>query len=215
MTGKLPETASVAHESQGGKLFAPAAERNAAALCDLLRDHAPKRGRALELASGTGQHVVDFARACPGLIWHPSEVSAERRASIDAYRAEAALPNLRPARFLDATRAGWGAAHAGMSLIVLVNLLHLIPTPQAITVVAEAVSALGPDGRFLIYGPFTRSGAFTSDGDARFHAQLSGADPAIGYKDDAQVEDWLRQVGAARLHRVEMPANNLAFIAAR
>ncbi len=215
MTGRLPKTASVAHATQGEKLFAPAAERNSTVLCQLLRDHAPAQGKALELASGTGQHVVAFAQACPGLIWQPSDVSDYRCASINAYRSEAALPNLEPATTLDATCPGWGAERAGMSLIILVNLLHLIPSQPAVTVVSEAVHALEPEGRFILYGPFMRGGTFISDGDARFHAQLSKADPEIGYKNDTDVEDSLRQAGAARIKRVEMPANNLAFVVSR
>jgi len=53
---------------------------------------APRRGRALEIASGTGQHITALARALPKLVWHPTEIAAERIASINAYAAEAALP---------------------------------------------------------------------------------------------------------------------------
>ena len=36
MTRRLPDTASVAHGSEDARLYAPAAERNAGPLCDLL-----------------------------------------------------------------------------------------------------------------------------------------------------------------------------------
>jgi hypothetical protein len=215
MTGSLPPSANVAHAQEGAKLFAPAAERNSAALCRLLKDHAPAHGMALELASGTGQHVTAFARACPGLLWQPTEVAPERLASIDAYATEADLPNLRAAMLLDATVEGWHAQHSGQALVVLINLLHLISAPAAETVVREALCAVAPGGCFILYGPFMRDGVLTSDGDARFHAQLSEADPAIGYKDTQTVTAWLRATGAAGIQEVEMPANNLAFIAKR
>ena len=66
----LPETASVAQPLPGGKLSAPAAERNASAILEVVQAHAPAGGRALELASGTGQHMVAFARAlpCPSFV---------------------------------------------------------------------------------------------------------------------------------------------------
>ena len=60
-----------------------------------------------------------------------------------------------------------------------------------------------------------RAGALTRDGDARFHAQLSSADPEIGYKNDTDVLAWLSASGAGAVQRIEMPANNLAFIAKR
>lgn len=215
MTGKLPTSASLAAQAEGAKLHAPAAERNAQVLCDLLCRHAPPKGQALEIASGTGQHVVQFARALPDLIWQPTEIDAARRASIDAYAAEAALPNLRPAAALDATQPGWHKPYGGQTLIVLVNLLHLISTPQAQMVIKEAVQTLAPDGRFILYGPFLRLGALTSAGDARFHAQLQKADPAIGYKNDADIKGWLHRAGARQVTSLEMPANNLALIANR
>lgn len=215
MTGRLPSSASVAHSSGGEKLHAPAADRNSAVLCALLREHAPTEGYALEIASGTGQHIVAFAQECPGLVWYPTEIDPSRRASIDAYRQEAGVPNIEPAQFLDAVTPGWGKAHKNMSLVLNVNLLHLISSPQAQIVISEALRALAPGGRLIIYGPFKRNGRLISEGDARFHDQLSQADPDIGYKNDIEVERWLKQAGASQIERVEMPANNLAFIATR
>ncbi len=211
----LPETASVAHPATGARLSAPSAERNAPAIAEALQGIAPQSGRALEIASGTGQHVVQFATALPGLIWQPSEIDAARRASIDAYAADAALSNLRPVIALDATAEGWGATHGSQNLIVLINLLHLISAPEARTLISQAAIALAPDGRFAIYGPFLREGAATSEGDARFHASLRAQDPAIGYKDLAEVMVWLRMAGLDLVETLHLPANNIMLIAGR
>ena len=215
MKRTLPETASVAQASDGRKMTAPAAERNAEAICALLVDVAPSAGHALELASGTGQHVVRFSAALPDLHWQPSEIDAERRNSIDAYAAETGATNISPAVALDATRPGWGTEHTGQSLIVVINLLHLISTPQVATLIQEAARALAPGGRFVIYGPFMRAGELTSDGDRTFHASLIAHDPQIGYKDDFDTLDLLVGAGLDIAEVVEMPANNLAIIAAR
>lgn len=207
----LPPTASVAETAPDGRMSAPAAARNADAICAVLRDHAPREGHALELASGTGQHVAAFAAALPGLIWQPSEVDAQRRLSIDSYAAEHA--NIRSARHLDATAPGWGAGQAGQDLIVLVNLLHLVSASEARTLIDEVAQALAPNGMFALYGPFLRDGRPTSEGDAKFHASLHTADPAIGYKDVAEVLAWLAGAGLAPLPARDMPANNLMLIA--
>lgn len=209
------ERASVADAAGGDRLSAPSAARNVAPLTDLLHHHAPPQGHALELASGTGEHVLAFAQAFPGLAWQPTEISPERRASIDAWAATRDLPNLSPARHLDAAAPGWGAAHAGHDLVLLVNLLHLIATPAARTIIAEVPAALAPGGRFILYGPFLRDGETTSDGDARFHASLQARDPEISYKDDFDVIDWMHAAGLALVDVVEMPANNLAFVSER
>ncbi len=57
------------------------------------------------------------------------------------------------------------------------------------------------------------SGAEQVGGRGADHARVAQADPALGYKDDTEVEAWLRDAGATDVQRVEMPANNLAFIA--
>ena len=211
----LPDTASLADPMQDGRLNAPSAERNAAPITALLHHHAPDQGAALEIASGTGQHVAAFAAALPGLTWQPSEIDATRRASIDAWAQGTDLENIKPAIALDATSPGWGAGCAGQNLVLVVNLLHLISESEAITLIREAAQALAPAGRLIVYGPFLRDGETTSDGDARFDASLRAQDPEIGYKDDFDVIDWLHEAGLELVDVVEMPANNLSFVARR
>ncbi len=207
------EFASIAEPGDGDKLFAPSAARNMLPLCDLLGEFAPDTGRALEIASGTGQHVTSFAAHLPGLSWQPTEPGAERRASIDAHVAEAGLANVRPAIDLDATASGWGAAQDGQNLIFLSNLLHLISNIEAWTLIDEAAAALAPGGRFIVYGPFMRGGELTSDGDVSFHEGLQARDPEVGYKDDFDVIDRMQAAGLELVAAIEMPANNLALIA--
>ncbi len=210
MNTSLPRNVSVAERRPDGRLHAPAAERNAQAIIDLLVTVAPPTGRALEIASGTGQHVAQFADALPGLQWQPTEIEAERRVSIDSWAGD--RPNVRPALHLDATTPGWAADHAGQDLIVVVNLLHLITTAQARTLLREAADALAPAGRFVVYGPFLRDGVATSEEDARFDASLRAADPAIGYKDAQDVRQWLADAGMTLRDNVDMPANNLILL---
>ncbi len=192
-------------------MVAPAAERNSDAICDLLVGVAPSTGRALELASGTGQHMAAFATRMPGLHWQPSEVEDDRRASIEAYCS--ALANVAPALHLDATRPGWGKAHVGQDLIVLINLLHLISADEVACLIGEAAQALAPHGRMLIYGPFMRDGVLTSAGDQRFHDSLTRSDPAIGYKNDRDVLALMIAAGLVPADPIDMPANNLALLA--
>ncbi|WP_318010161.1 DUF938 domain-containing protein [Roseovarius carneus] len=191
---------------------APAAARNAAVITAVMQEITPLRGRALEIASGTGQHVVQFAAALPELMWQPTEPDAMRRLSIDAYALRAGLPNLRPALHLDAAKPGWHKDHYGQDLIVMINLLHLISEAEAQTVIHETARALAPGGRFLLYGPFLRDGRATSEGDAAFHASLRASDPEIGYKDTAQIGAWAEAAGLIKPTWRKMPANNLMLI---
>lgn len=192
-------------------MVAPAASRNAEVLCDLLARVAPHTGRALELASGTGQHVAVFAHRLPDLHWQPSEIEPDRRASIDAY-AEG-FDNIAPAVELNATQPGWHSKYGAYDLIVLINLLHLISWLEVETLVSEAALALGSGGRLVLYGPFKRAGELTSTGDQNFHAALTQQDPEIGYKNDADMLALLQRSNLIVVERVEMPANNLALVA--
>jgi len=211
----LPPTASVAEPLDGDKLNAPSAVRNVGAIADLLSQLAPQSGKALELASGTGQHVIALAQRLPDLNWQPTEVDPVRRRSIDAYVTEAALPNVALSRDLNATARGWAAQFGGQTLILLSNLLHLITTPQADILISEAAAALAPGGQLVIYGPFMRGGELTSDGDIAFHQSLTGENPEIGYKDDFDTLDMMQAAGLEIAYVIEMPANNLALIASK
>ena len=73
-------------------LTAPAAERNKDPILGVLRRILHESGLVLEIASGTGQHVIHFARALPKLTWQPSDPDREMRASIAAWIAQTALP---------------------------------------------------------------------------------------------------------------------------
>lgn len=212
---QLPPKASVAHQGEGARLHAPAAERNADAILDLLRCHAPNSGTALEIASGTGQHVTRFATNLPGLTWQPTDITDDRLASIAAWSVDAPAGRILPPIHLDATRPGWSATHHGHALVTVVNLLHLISTPAARTLISEAARALAPQGRFIVYGPFLRDGQATSEGDARFDAAIRADLPESGYKNDTDMLRWARESGLDLAARSEMPANNLALVFAR
>lgn len=211
----LPPTASVTETATGDRLVMPAAARNIGPISDLLADAIDGREvrRALEIASGTGQHVLHHARRHPGITWQPTDVNARHVASIDSYADDAPAGTILPALLMDATRPGWSGDVPPQDLIVVVNLLHLISMEETATLIREVGQALAPGGTFVIYGPFMRGGELTSEGDARFHAELVGADPQIGYKDDFDIVDLLHASGMELSDLVDMPANNLAFVA--
>ncbi len=215
MSRQLPPTASIAEQLSDGRLVAPSAINNMGLISQVLRDVAPRSGRAIELASGTGQHCVAFAKACPNITWVPTDVDDARLASIGIYVSEAQLDNLTLPVRLDATQTGWSQTTGPLDLIVLVNLLHLISETEARSVIAEVAKALAPGGVFLLYGPFMRGGELTSQGDERFHESLISTDADIGYKDDFDVIDWAQEAGLETAHVLEMPANNLSLVFSR
>ncbi|WP_245947152.1 DUF938 domain-containing protein [Jannaschia seohaensis] len=190
-------------------MTSPAAERNLGPILDVALPHLPARGTVLELASGTGQHVAAFAAHRPDLIFQPSDIDPARRAATDA-RCRG-LPNVAASVALDAGEAGWAALHGPVEGLIVVNLLHLITDGTMAVLLDEAARALSPGGRLAIYGPFLRDGVATSEGDARFDADLRAQDIGVGYKD---IEVLTTVLGVLELSPriVEMPANNLMVL---
>src|SRR5579872_6071594 len=101
--GKPPEA--------DGRMDAPAFHRNHRAIWASLGPYLVGcAGDALEVGSGTGQHIIEFARHSPDIVWWPSDANDRHLRSIEAWRRHAKLDNVRPPRRLDASAADWGFA---------------------------------------------------------------------------------------------------------
>lgn len=208
-----PPSASIATAlDASGKLFAPSAVRNTESLCQTVSLIAPLTGNALEIASGTGQHIIAFAAAMPALHWHPSEVEHVRLSSIAAYIFESGLSNIAPPLTLNATQPGWGDTIAPKDLILTANLFHLISAVEVSALLEGAAKALIQTGLLCVYGPFKRDGELTSEGDMQFDASLRTSDPEIGYKDDTWIKSEAKKANLEFIKAFHMPANNLALV---
>ena len=208
----FPETASLANYESDGRLNAPSAVRNAKHIIELVKKTVRKSGNALEIASGTGQHIVKLASALPLLNWQPSDVDEARIKSITCWSDDQHLTNLKPPCLLDATSKGWSVKHHSQDLILLVNLLHLISTKETKILVKEMSKAMASKGFLIIYGPFMRNGKLVSKSDIEFHHSLINTDPDLGYKNDVDILNLFGEAGLVHLSTAKMPANNLAFI---
>ncbi len=189
---------------------APAALRNRDAILAVLRPLLPPCGRVLEIASGSGEHIVHFAAALPALLFQPSDPDPERRASIDAWAADAGLENIRPALALDAMAAAWPAITA--DAVLCLNMIHIAPWAAARGLIRHAARALQPGGLLFLYGPFRRAGAHTASSNAAFDLDLRGRDPQWGIRDLEAVAAEAKTAGFGVPEIVPMPANNLSII---
>ncbi len=210
----IPQTASVAIPAENGKMHAPSAARNIGAILEALAEILPtKVGHALEIASGTGEHMLRFAAAFPALTWQPTDIDQTRLASIEAWCDEAALSNVVPPIILDASIKGWAEKMPGQHLIFLSNLLHLISEKEAAIVISEAAKALAPDGVLVVYGPFLRGKCYASPADKHFDKSLRASAPEIGYKSFESIQHLQVQAGLNPQTPILMPANNLLLVA--
>ena len=210
---KTLQTGGTGQVSDDGRMIATSATRNADAIVSVLSSYVPPKGRALEIASGSPQHLARYAQEFPNVLWQPSDLDPIKIASIKSWVQHADAPNLVDPITLDASASGWASQHAPFDLIILVNLLHLISMPEAERIIAEASNALTKGGAFLIYGPFRRGDSFASEGDERFHHSLSTQDPDIGYKSFESIQALQTDAGLTVKATIEMPANNLMLAA--
>ena len=200
-----------------GRLDAPAFHRNhrpiESALADVLRG---QMGDVLELGSGTGQHVIEFARHSPAICWWPSDVNDQHLRSIAAWRAQTQLANVRAPVRIDRAAADLGLAALGVPTELLAifcaNVLHIAPWRVAEGLFAGAARHLRRDGRLLIYGPFMREGRHTAPSNAEFDAGLRSSNAEWGVRDTTDLGRLAESVGLGLARVADMPANNAILI---
>jgi SAM-dependent methyltransferase len=192
---------------------APAAERNKDPILAVLQRVLPQSGLVLEIASGTGQHVVHFARTLPGLTWQPSEPDAQMRPSIAGWLAETGLANVVPPLDLDVCRPEWPLDHA--DAVVCINMIHISPWEATEQLLAGCGRILPPGGVLYLYGPYRRGGRHTAPSNEAFDASLRQRNPQWGVRDLETVVEAANQHGLALSEVVEMPANNLSVVFVR
>lgn len=189
--------------------FAPATERNREPLLQVLRRVLPHEGVVLELASGTGEHAMFFARYFPRLEFQPSDHSSEALESIEAWRQWSQIPNVRAPILLDVN-----VMHHWTGLVeamICINMLHIAPWSCTEALFRGAARHLKPRGNLLTYGPYRRAGTHTAPSNAAFDESLRAQNPAWGVRDVEAVEETARDQGLELVEVVAMPANNLAL----
>ena len=77
---------------EDARQFSPSAARNCVPIREVLTRVLPKKGIVLEIGSGSGEHVVCFAKALPGLVWLPSDPHGASRTSIEAWMTSERAP---------------------------------------------------------------------------------------------------------------------------
>lgn len=191
------------------KQHAPATERNRDAIREVLARELPEAGTVLEIASGSGQHAVAFAAALPAVTWQPTDPDPTSLASIAAWRAEAALPNLRAPILLDVTQVPWPIEQ--VDAIVCINMVHIAPWEAALALFAGAGRLLAPGALLYLYGPYRFDGT-TSPSNESFDRSLRSRDPRWGVRDVRELGTAAAEHGLVMRGAVAMPANNHSLL---
>lgn len=185
---------------------APAAERNREPILQALRDVLPSSGLVLEVASGTGQHIVHFAAALPALTFQPSDPSEDARASIAAWIEHAGVANVRPPVSLDVTASAW-PLDDHVDAIMSFNMIHISPWATSVGLFDGAAARLSPAAPLVLYGPMIIDG-HSAPSNVAFSQSLQARDPSWGVRELRELEQLATARGLVLESTVEMPANN-------
>jgi hypothetical protein len=170
----------------------------------------PDHGTVLEISSGTGQHVVHFAREMPDLIWQPSERDEPSLLSIERWMAAESLPNILAPLRIDVTELPWPAGNA--EAIICLNMIHIAPWSAAEGLILGAESILGQGGVLFLYGPYRRQGRPTASSNEAFDEQLRSRNLDWGLRNVEDVARYAMLHGFDPPEIHEMPANNLSLV---
>lgn len=199
--------------SLDAKLTSPSALRNRDPIADLLRDVLPDTGTVLEIASGSGEHVIHFATLFPKLVWQPSDPSPEARASIQEWVKTQAITNVLPPLDIDASTETWPIERA--DAMIAINMVHISPWPATQGLLKGAAKLLPTGGTLILYGPYRREGQPLVPSNVDFDASLRARNPAWGIRLLEDVASLAKQSGLAMTSVTEMPANNLGVVFTR
>ena len=195
------------------RAYAPAAARNSGPIIDVLRSVLPESGSVLEIASGTGQHVIAFAEAFPPIEWQPSDPDPEARASIAGWIAYARLKNVRSPLDLNVAAESWEQSLNGrFDLVLAINLIHIVLWPACLGLLSGSARLLQPGGVLYLYGPYFRDDAPNAPSNMAFDNMLRSQDPEWGVRRLPDVTRAAERAGFVLSQTVEMPANNLSVV---
>jgi Protein of unknown function (DUF938) len=161
--------------------YAPATLRNRDFILDVLRDVLPMTGVILEIASGSGEHIVHFARNFPPLVFQPSDPEPDALLSIAAWVKVARVTNVRAPIALDASQSVWPIASADG--VICINMVHISPWEATIGLIKGAAAILAPASPFYLYGPYIREGFATAPSNQAFDRSLRHRNPNWGLRD--------------------------------
>jgi len=197
---------------EDGRLYSPSFERNFEPIREAFSSILRKGDVVLEIGSGTGQHITHLAAKFPDQHWIGSDYQDRHLASIRAWIAHLALPNLGQPLTLDAT-GPWSekpelATPDRPSVIFCANVIHIAPWQVAEGIIGEAVRILKSGGRLIFYGPFRESGRDTGAGNAAFDRALRAENPAWGVRDLGDLTALAAAAGFGPPEIRPMPSNN-------
>lgn len=192
------------------RLFYPATERNKDAILNVLKSYLPPQGNVLEIASGSGEHIVHFAQFFPDIIWHPSDLEVDCLKSIESWVKHLSLTNVETPVQLDTTQEDWPKGQ--LDALLCINMVHISPWEASVGLMEKAGQYIKAGGILYLYGPYRRHGAHTAASNEAFEGWLLEKDPRFGVRHMEDVEKEALKNGLELQDVIDMPANNFSLV---
>jgi len=193
---------------------APATQRNRDPILEVLARWLTDPARVLEIASGTGQHAIYFARLLSHVFWQPSDADPDALASIESWISDEGSPNVANPIELDASAAIWpvDASADRFDAIFNANMIHISPWHVAEGLFAGAGRLLRDAGIVFLYGPFFENGQDAAPSNVAFDEDLRRRNPEWGIRDLEAIEELARRAGLILVEKNDLPANNKLIV---
>jgi len=195
---------------EDARRVAPHVERNTSPIIEVLRGILPAEGMVLEVASGSGEHALHFARAFPHLLWQPTDADPVALRSVDAWRAGEGAPNLLAPVHLDAAADRWPVEKA--DAILCINMVHISPWAATEGLLRGAGRLLARGTPLYLYGAYLREGIDTAPSNLAFDQSLRSRNPEWGIRKLEDVTALAEREHLVLEKVVEVPANNISLI---
>ncbi|XP_077980677.1 methyltransferase-like 26 [Glandiceps talaboti] len=199
-------------------LKAPSAERNKEVIAQVLLQYLnPVRsGFALEVGSGTGQHIIHFASRFPNITWLPSDIDEPSVASINCYLQFYQPKNVLQPIYVDASKPvnQWSPHLIPQScdLVICINVIHISSLSVTQGLLQGAGAVLKMNGVLVTYGPYMIHGVISPESNVQFDKQLKLRDPEWGLRDVDYISDLAEDNGMKLEAMHDVPANNKMLI---
>ncbi|KAK7601948.1 hypothetical protein V9T40_009389 [Parthenolecanium corni] len=191
-----------------------AADRNKQPILKELLNYIKDGSFVLEIASGTGQHVVYFASNMPKVIFQPTECEENLLKSIKSYIEHNNLTNVQEPLFLDVVSDPrvWLEGKLkpnSVDYIINSNMFHIAPFQCTEGLFRGCETYLKKDGLLFTYGPYAYDGVISPQSNVNFNESLKRSNPLWGLRDV-----YRQLVPIASKHHLQLltvhklPANN-------
>lgn len=170
----------------------------------------------MEIGSGTGQHIVHFARYFEKWQWQPSDIEDHFLESISYYIHETKLGNIDQPLVIDVTKSinNWDIKieRDYFDLMLNVNMVHITPSKCAVGLFSIAGKLLKIGAKLLMYGPYAVNGVLSPESNIRFDKILKNENVLWGIRDIKEMEQLAENNHLKLVEQLDVPSNNKILV---